>query len=552
MRLESIRIFKKTDGTQIRFVKFNKYGLSLICDDDNEPNQTGSSIGKTAFARCIDICLGARTTKTLYRNSATGTNEKFEQYLKKNKVAIELIIELDENNKCILERNIFDNKEYINGEEYNTINEYWDDLKKIIFPKAPDNISFREMMTKFVRIDSNDMPFKYNGQNTCATVYRYAYFYFLNLYIDENEINYSTELFEKKNDIESFNKKYGINDSKEFLEYKKMKENDLLAAKDKIVQNDYVESFVEVDINNSVLIEKLDVLTDLIQRKKHRVEVLKRSLKKENEKLVSIDANVLRALYDESVNVFKKTNISFSNFISFHNEMCTLRQDAYAREINILEDDIYLYEIDLANLRQEFAKKFTDFKFKVNDESSIFYDNYYQLKQEYSKLCQEYEIYIEYEKRILELNGLLSEIDVKKDNNKNNRNEFNELFKQNSKKLMGNEYSILYNDDLSKFPLSASGVGGQLGTGDTNALLCALDFSFAEFFMIKKRKNPYFIIHDKMETTPLTTLKNIFELAKMNNVQYILPILHDRINELNIKEDDIILHLSKNNKLFKY
>jgi len=220
MRLESLRIFKKTDGTQIRFVKFNRYGLSLICDDDNEPNQTGSSIGKTAFARCIDICLGARTTKTLYRNPATGTNEEFEQYLKENKIAIELILELDEKNKCTLQRNIFDNKEYINGEEYNNINEYWMDLKKIIFPNAPDTISFREMMTKFIRIDSNDMPFRYNGQNTGAAIYRYAYYYFLNLYIDENEISYNAELSEKNTYIETVNKKYNINDAKEFSAYK--------------------------------------------------------------------------------------------------------------------------------------------------------------------------------------------------------------------------------------------------------------------------------------------------------------------------------------------
>ena len=117
---------------------------------------------------------------------------------------------------------------------------------------------------------------------------------------------------------------------------------------------------------------------------------------------------------------------------------------------------------------------------------------------------------------------------------------------------MGNEYSIVFNDDLTKHPLSATGVGGQLGTGDTNALLCALDFSFAEFFMNKKRQAPYFVIHDKMETTPLATLLNIFDVEKTNNVQYILPILHDRIEELNIEEKDIILHLSKSNKLFKF
>ncbi len=51
MRLVSLRIYKKINNEEIRFVKFNETGLSLICDDENDSNSEkhSSSLGKTTF-----------------------------------------------------------------------------------------------------------------------------------------------------------------------------------------------------------------------------------------------------------------------------------------------------------------------------------------------------------------------------------------------------------------------------------------------------------------------------------------------------------------------
>lgn len=60
------------------------------------------------------------------------------------------------------------------------------------------------------------------------------------------------------------------------------------------------------------------------------------------------------------------------------------------------------------------------------------------------------------------------------------------------------------------------------------------------------------IIHDQMENVQLKTLKRIFDYCGENDIQYILPILHDRIDTLEIDESCIKLRLSKTDKLFKF
>ena len=85
MRLISLKIYKKKNGEVIRDVKFNEHGLSLICDMDGEENLAhGSSIGKTAFIRCIDICLGSKSSKIFYESKEMGENEALKNIIHEN------------------------------------------------------------------------------------------------------------------------------------------------------------------------------------------------------------------------------------------------------------------------------------------------------------------------------------------------------------------------------------------------------------------------------------------------------------------------------------
>ena len=104
----------------------------------------------------------------------------------------------------------------------------------------------------------------------------------------------------------------------------------------------------------------------------------------------------------------------------------------------------------------------------------------------------------------------------------------------------------------TEMPMSIEDIGGVLGTGDNKALISAFDFAFYDYFVKKNMDMPYFVIHDRMENVSIVELEKIFNDVRETGVQYILPILYDRISSLDIKEDEIILRLSKKNKLFKF
>lgn len=83
-------------------------------------------------------------------------------------------------------------------------------------------------------------------------------------------------------------------------------------------------------------------------------------------------------------------------------------------------------------------------------------------------------------------------------------------------------------------------------------LTAAVDFAFDEFFVEKNLPFPRFIIHDKMELTPVVDLRKVFNYCRKHSLQYIVPIMRDRIGDLNVTKKEIILELSKKDKLFKF
>ena len=187
MHLTRLIIYKKENNEIIRDVKFNSKGLNLIVDLENDAH--GSSIGKTTFARCINICLGSKSIKDIYHSNETGDSIEIKDFIINNKVSVILYVQIDDAKKIKLERCLYETKlQYINDKLYEDIEEYKNELKHIFFPNSPNCLKFREMITKFIRIDKGiNLIFKYNDGYTKNRVYHNAYYYFLNLYINEQE-----------------------------------------------------------------------------------------------------------------------------------------------------------------------------------------------------------------------------------------------------------------------------------------------------------------------------------------------------------------------------
>lgn len=93
----------------IRSIDFNKQGLSLIVDNTVSVNgQSGNGVGKSTVIQIIDLCLGGRTTKSLYYDSDTKSeNYEIKQYIEENKVQAEIIFEDTDLNEVIIKRDLF-------------------------------------------------------------------------------------------------------------------------------------------------------------------------------------------------------------------------------------------------------------------------------------------------------------------------------------------------------------------------------------------------------------------------------------------------------------
>lgn len=553
MRLIKLKIYKIINNEIIREIKFNEFGLSLICDEENYENnyESGSSIGKTTFIKCIDICLGASSTKSIYKSASIGENTSLKAYILDNKISLQLTLKTNRNKEILLERHLFDKKEFINGIEYNNYQQYAEDLKKIIFPGAPKELTFRSIMPKFIRITNEDL-FKYLGAYGQNRTYHDVYYYFLDLYINPNE----GSLIEKKGILEKKNKqleiKYDIKNIEEFFELKKNRESNVESKKQEVIHNDYIAQYSNQDSKNSELIYNLDDLTEKMYNAEYRIQVLEKNIGKERKQLQVLDEKILQQLYSDFKAIFGNPIKSYLDFVKFHNDMCMAREKEYSNEIYDLKQKVEIYKNEINKIRKQFDESFISYKIAVNESSNSLFEQYYNIKTEFTLLDADYREYQKNTDRLRRIEKELEENEENKKVNTNNKEIFNKIFSDKSNKYLGAKYNITFNDAITEMPMSIEDIGGALGTGDNKALISAFDFAFYDYFVKKNMDMPYFVIHDRMENVSIVELGKIFNDVRETGVQYILPILYDRINSLDIKEDEIILRLSKKNKLFKF
>lgn len=78
MRLVRLTIISEVDNETIRDVKFNLNGPSFIVDKGEK--ESGNNIGKTTFAKIINLCLGSKTITYLYKDSDSIPNTEIKNF----------------------------------------------------------------------------------------------------------------------------------------------------------------------------------------------------------------------------------------------------------------------------------------------------------------------------------------------------------------------------------------------------------------------------------------------------------------------------------------
>lgn len=546
----------------VREIAFVLEGANFIVDNTSaELIDSGNSIGKSTVAKIIDLCLSGKSVSSLYTDSETKNKDKhIEEYLKNNK--LEAILELVDSNGKITKLNcsLFPNGyRKINGTKFNG-HDYLVELNKIFFDLSEESPTFKQLISKFVRINANldEHIFKFLAFAP-NSVYESIYSFLFKLAEDDvvaQRANLQQELLAQEHISESFKRSKQLQ-SIELLEQKLLAiKNEIEVCRCKRSKFKYQDIYHEELEKNQILVQKLANKRSSIETCFIEIGFLDDSIEAHKQQMHDYDTSVLKILYDEADSLFEKINKQFDELVKFHNMMV-------ANKINFLQSRKNQIKVIIENLQKEYNCLLDEKKqiaLDIVDAGALEQLNNLNTKiedlsKEQGEIEQSLNIWKENEDNIKRIKSLLFDLNTKTsaETIDSHISMFNEFFTQYTSRLYAESCVIAYNkSNDGSFPISLGNIGG-VGSGKKKGLISAFDLAYYAFAVEKDITCPRFIVHDKMETTDKKQLQEIFNITEENKAQLIIPILNEKLSFLTDeqREKHVILKLSNEDKFFK-
>ena len=560
-------IVRKTKPSEevIREIQFNEKGLNLIIDDTPESlRESGNSVGKSTAIKIIDLCLGARSVRELYYDSDTRSeNVVVKDFLDEFKVQAELIL-IDENKRgCSIKRDLFPRgKKYIFDEPYSK-QDFWDELKKIIFDLKEPRPTFRQLIPKFVRVENTaeERMIKFLPIMTGSDVYDTIYCFLFQMYSDEllsKKGEITERLSECQKTIQTLEKSKSISSLSVLKQSLEIINSDLKDLYDKRNKLSYMDEYrEEFDLKRKLTlrINDLQEKMELVEFEIANIENSIVSLAKEKSE---INIQILQAVYQEAKSYIPTLQKNFEDMVSFHNSMIQNRIDFIQKPLNVKKELLEQYSSQLATILEQKEKITIEALDEgLLDELNMLNRKIEDLSLKKGEIKQSIQLLEEQEAVRQDLNKELLVIQNQMENDGIDEKikKFNQFFSDYCDKLYGEKYLLAYNENWKeekKFPVSIASLGGKVGTGKKKAVIVAFDLAYMQYSIEMGIKVPQFVIHDKMENTHINQIKTIFEICEGIDGQYIIPILRERIDKVEQKyvEKAKVLELSTNNKFF--
>lgn len=563
MRIKSLTIQETVPKIkEIRRIEFLLKGTNFIVDSTSpELRDSGNSIGKSTVARIIDYCLGGKTVSALYTDAETKNKDiNIEEYLNKNKVEAILEILSEDNSAAQLCCSLFP-KGYrkINDKKY-TYDDYVVQLNKLVFGLKENKPTFRQLISKFVRINANldEKIFKFLPTAT-NSVYESIYSFLLKLADDDivaQRAMLEEELLKYRHINESYKNTKQLQ-SIELLEQKLLAINsELEEARDKRGKLNYEDTYQTELMKNQDLVIQSSQLELSIDACMMEISIIEESIREHQAQVQCYDTSALQLLYNDASDLVDKISKRFDELVVFHNSMIQSKvKFLEARKSQVLEKLIKLQK-DYNNILEEKKSIAVD----ILDSGVLSSLNALNLKiEELSKAQGEIEnslkIWQENEENIKNVTKRLEELKDKTDISIIDKNTmvFNEFFTKYSARLYGDSCVIAYNkSNDGEFPMKLSNIGG-VGSGKKKGIISVFDLAYYSFAQKMGISCPKFIVHDKMEATDKKQLEGIFNIAEEIEAQLIIPILNEKVSFLTEeqREEHIVMELSNSDKFFK-
>lgn len=550
---------------EVRKIKF-KQGLNLIVDDTtNLSKDSGNNVGKTTVVKIIDLCLGAKSPRTLYYDSDTRTENKLiKDFLNKNKVQAQLDIIDERNNKEFsIIRQLYPNgKRIINGNAYKE-KEFGQMLKEIIFGSKSDFPTLRELMPKFIRLDnSNDNIIKFLGNysknHKYDTIYQFLFdLVDRDLISEKNTLNSQKDEYDKK--IKMLEDDENISSMNILTQKIKIIEEDLKKLEEQRKNLDYIETYKEELNNKRNITIKINDCEEKIQALEFDLDLLNKSIIKLKEDKLNVDTSKIKEIYDEANAKIDSLEKNFEDIVNFHNQMIENRIMFLSKQYETKEK----MKEDTIAIRNQLLEDKKNITIDLLDEGllsdlNVLNNKIEELTLNKGQILKSIQILEENEKERTLIEEKISNINEKllSESIEDKVAIFNKYFTKYSEQVYDEKYFFSYNTNWEKqsgFPVTLSNFNGNVGTGMKKGMITVFDLAYLAYSNEINIECPKFIIHDKIETTHINQLKTIFDICMNIKGQYIVPVLRERINEIdsNVINNSIILELNQKNKLFK-
>lgn len=550
----------------IRDIPFKK-GINLIVDETPESQTqqtTGNNVGKTTVLRLIDYCLGSKG-ESIYKDTefSNQPNTTIQNFLIDTEVLItlELVEDLEDESseKVIIQRNFLDRKRKIlkiNNESIQA-KDFDSELKKLVFKTEVNKPTFRQIISKNIRIDKDRMNniVKVLGAFVSNEVYEALFLFWLGINTDNQEEK--RNLAEEKRNENRFRRRLKKEGELALIEQKLAFHNDKIKEIEEQKKNfnlneNYNEDIerlnqVKCDLNRVASeISQLEVRRDLIIESKTDLE----------QEYTNINASQIKNLYDRANALIPNIQVTFEETLKFHNDLISEKLEYITKELPDLEQKLQGLRTDLRRLRnQEYDLTAKIQKSGIAEDLEkivIELNKQFERKGNLEEQKRLWEVSNEKLERIEnELNLINEDIASNDELIKSRVTQFNKYFTKMSEMLYDENYILTPIPKDVGYDLIVTNVGGNPSTGKKKGQIAAFDFAYIQFADELDIKCLHFILHDQLENVHDNQLNTLVEVAENLNGQYIVPILRDKIpSNIDISNNEI-LSLSQTEKLFK-
>lgn len=561
MFLKSLTI--EQEARVIRDISFHK-GLNLIIDETQTSSlqESGNNVGKTTVLKLIDFCFGGSGTNIYNDSEFRGrANTALESFLKNN-VIITLTLKedlsIEDSAEITIRRNFLlrnDKIQEIDGQYYNE-NNFDKKLKQLIFHTSSEKPTFRQIISKNIRYEKSRLENTVRVLHVTTTFEQYEALYFFWLGIDTDTASKKQKLQIAKSSEEAvlkrLKKETSLSEINQALSIIDGDINELRNLKKNFNTNEDYESDLitlneaKVHINRlSTQIGRLDIRRDIILEAKEELQ----------REVLNIDTDQLEEIYNTAKAFIPKMHVEFKQMVEFHNKMLAEKLDFITKELPNIEQELLVANRNLRSLiieegsvteKLNRAGAFEELE-RVIQELNKKYEQKGKYEEQLRQWTNSTEKLEQIENDLQEINTGISSYDKELETS---IALFNKYFSKISQKLYGEQFILSQTKNERAYELKIGTIGG-LGTGKKKGQIAAFDIAYVDFCDEKELPCVHFILHDQIENIHDNQLTLIAEVASENNIQFIVPVLKDKLPaDLNANAYKV-LSLSQTDKLFK-